>query len=673
LERLSKRFPVVIVALLVLFATVPARAADSSSAPSSPTAVASRIVFERDADIFMVNADGTGQAQVTFTANNSAPSLSPDGDKIAFASYRDGNNSIYKMAVDGPNLTRLTDGVERYSDWDPVWSPDGTRIAFLSNRDRQREIYVINASGNNPLRLTFTTVDNSTVFRPAWSPDGLRLAFASQQNDQTTVYVISADGGLAERLISDFSPIGTDLSWSPDGSRMAFSSNLSGNSEIYVLDIATGKAVLLTNDKSGDSSPSWSPDGASIAFEADVLGSHEIRVVDADGSSEIQLTRDGLTGQNRRPAFAPRKVALGRAPAFFPLPPVPLPISPSPLAFSQPPFPRPAGEWHLTEDSDVTIGPGTSAKIGGTDYLFFVQDTPGDSGSQDETGILTLDLSDPGSPRPAGYLRIPRNTLQTMQSLALYGTVLFALASNGVWVLDVSQPGSPRQISILSPLRAQSIAVSGKYAYFANDKSITVVDISNLADPQAMDTIYLASGKLATSGSLLFSLGRKGLDIFDTSGSPSLKHMSYFANPGPPRFVISEGRIRFLNTDFNEMAVVGHYVYVASGVHGTRVLDVASPAYPYQAATFDRDGAYSILVSANLAYLSKSLSKFDILDISNPANPHFMTSFELPDLSSPALPPDRYYTRLDLESGGYIFTGLRMFPGLEITRISPGS
>src|SRR5256714_15455441 len=53
--------------------------------------------------------------------------------RIAFVSYRDGNSEIYIMNADGSEPTRLTDNPA--SDVGPRLSPDGERIAFTSNRD----------------------------------------------------------------------------------------------------------------------------------------------------------------------------------------------------------------------------------------------------------------------------------------------------------------------------------------------------------------------------------------------------------------------------------------------------------------------------------------------------------------------------------------------------------
>ncbi|MBM3239583.1 hypothetical protein FJZ31_25125, partial [Candidatus Poribacteria bacterium] len=93
------------------------------------------------------------------------PSWSPDGKKIAFASYRDGNGEIYVMNADGTNPIRLTN--HPTTDWNPCWSPDGTKIAFASMRDGDYQIYVMNADGTNIVKLTNPPGENDN---PSWSP-----------------------------------------------------------------------------------------------------------------------------------------------------------------------------------------------------------------------------------------------------------------------------------------------------------------------------------------------------------------------------------------------------------------------------------------------------------------------------------------------------------------------
>lgn len=82
-----------------------------------------------------MNADGSDQINLTNYGSgwDDYPIWSPDGNKIAFSSYRDGNFEIYVMNVDGSNQFNLTN--HPAGDTNPVWSPDGAKITFISDRD----------------------------------------------------------------------------------------------------------------------------------------------------------------------------------------------------------------------------------------------------------------------------------------------------------------------------------------------------------------------------------------------------------------------------------------------------------------------------------------------------------------------------------------------------------
>jgi WD40 repeat protein len=96
-------------------------------------------------------------------SDNRFPRVAPDGKRIAFTSYRDGNAEIYLMNADGSAVTRLTNSAG--DDESASWSSNGSQLAFASNRDGDYEVYVMNTDGSGQSQLTNNgTVDRWTLW-----------------------------------------------------------------------------------------------------------------------------------------------------------------------------------------------------------------------------------------------------------------------------------------------------------------------------------------------------------------------------------------------------------------------------------------------------------------------------------------------------------------------------
>ena len=212
------------------------------------------------ADLFVMNADGTGGRPLTRTAEDEgAPAWSPDGRQIAYDSDYEGNFDIYVKSVENRERgRRLTTDPGR--DLAPAWSPDGTRIAFMSDRAARPEfdVYLMNADGSNVERLT----TQATNWFPQFSPDGGRLAFHIWRD----VHVLDLASRSLRRLTADPAN-GMYPSWSPDGRQLAFMSSRNGPMQLFVMNAdGTGQRAIVSLPSGSAIDPRWSPDGTRIVY-----------------------------------------------------------------------------------------------------------------------------------------------------------------------------------------------------------------------------------------------------------------------------------------------------------------------------------------------------------------------------------------------------------------------
>lgn len=255
------------------------------------------LVFDSDRagnwDVFTMRDDGAGQLNLTADSESSdrQPVVSPDGNRIAFASTRSGREHIWVMNRDGTGAQQLTT-VNRAKE--PYWSPDGTRIVFAARiTPDQWDIWVMDASGQNQVNLTDDAANDG---RPEWSPDGTQLVFDSDGD----VYVMDTDGGGRSLLTEG----GGNPTWSPDGSRIAFTGATPDGLDVWVMDADGSNRTNLTSFAGAeDGEPAWSPDGTTIAFMSARDGNREIYLMNPDGTNLRRLTAN--ENQDMWPSWVP--------------------------------------------------------------------------------------------------------------------------------------------------------------------------------------------------------------------------------------------------------------------------------------------------------------------------------------------------------------------------------
>lgn len=254
-----------------------------------------RVVYSTVAgDLWIMAADGSGRRRLTDSGAgvDYSPSWSPDGRRVAFRttrgspSGRDPSN-IFVINADGSGERQLTPGRGAAAGGlFPAWSPDGSWIAYSNGAGIN--LVRPDGSGRRPLGVAGEC--------SVWSPDGSELLFCSngvnggEGVDNWDVFVMDADGSHVRRLTRH---VAQDYpgAWSPDGTQIAFFSRRDGSGDVYVMDADGSNLRRVTNQPGAQAADAWLPDGRLVIGSAQegVEGPPQWFVMGLDGSGRASL------------------------------------------------------------------------------------------------------------------------------------------------------------------------------------------------------------------------------------------------------------------------------------------------------------------------------------------------------------------------------------------------
>jgi Tol biopolymer transport system component len=201
--------------------------------------------------------------------------ISPDGERVALTllgvpGTAAPNGDIWVWDLHRRTNTRLTFGPK--TDENPVWSPDGQRIAFSSNRDGKfYQLYWKDSSGaGEEERLT---VGEQHMDPLDWSPDGRYIVYR-QMNPKTgwDLMLLPVKGDRKPVLLLQTPESDSDARFSPDGKWLAYHSLLNGRSlEVYLQAFSGDGTIGLTGRRlqisDGGGGPLWRSDGSEVFYQ----------------------------------------------------------------------------------------------------------------------------------------------------------------------------------------------------------------------------------------------------------------------------------------------------------------------------------------------------------------------------------------------------------------------
>jgi TolB protein len=167
-----------------------------------------------DLDIYVMNVDGTGLKQLTHQLGyDGGPWWSPDGKRIVYRAYhpeteaeiatykqllaerlvRPNKMDLWIMNADGSDQRQITHlGAASFG---PSWTADGQKIIFSSNHHTDPklgnfDLFLINPDGSGLEQVTTAATFDGF---PMFSPNGKKLVWASNRHDanphETNVFI----------------------------------------------------------------------------------------------------------------------------------------------------------------------------------------------------------------------------------------------------------------------------------------------------------------------------------------------------------------------------------------------------------------------------------------------------------------------------------------------------
>ncbi|GAG71715.1 unnamed protein product, partial [marine sediment metagenome] len=142
-------------------------------------------------------------------------------------------------------------------------------------------------------------------------------------------------------------------------------------------------------------------------------------------------------------------------------------------------------------------------------------------------GIQIINISDPASPKLTGSYNTPgRDSDVFISGGYAYVTDEYVTSkTTGLQILNISNPSNPTLTGSynIAPKDANSVFVSGNYAFMADDDGLRVLDVTDPANPilAGLKSITYGFRDVYVSGSYVYvTSGALGLLIFDVSGLP---------------------------------------------------------------------------------------------------------------------------------------------------------
>jgi Tol biopolymer transport system component len=248
-------------------------------------------------DVYRMALDGAALTRLSSaTGDNEQPASA--GGTVVFTSFRDGYAALYTVANTGGVETRIA-SIPAPSAQATV-SADRARIAFISPLGGADHLWTSAIDGSNVTAATggpgFATALQTS---PSWSPSSDTLVVVTTQFGNASLARLAVAEG-AETSLTDGTTTDVDPAWSPDGKTIAFVSTRDGDVALFAYTVPTGAIQRLSPNPANVAEPGWLADGR-IVFTAASGSTTQLRWIDPAHPDTGTVIPTPTGGNPRRP------------------------------------------------------------------------------------------------------------------------------------------------------------------------------------------------------------------------------------------------------------------------------------------------------------------------------------------------------------------------------------